>query len=167
MSQHNLEQRLHYLETCEAIRSLIGRYATAADQRNNPDILQHVFHEDAVWCANGFGEYQGRQNILDALSKIAQAQVLWSLHIMAMPDIHMIDQDRVSATWMLWEICQLVEKKAEQLSETPSNPAQVASTSCLGGFYKTEVRRNELGEWKFDRVELNLTFNQPYPNTAI
>ena len=30
MSQHNLETRLHYLESCEAIRSLVGRYATAA-----------------------------------------------------------------------------------------------------------------------------------------
>lgn len=158
MSQHNLEQRLHYLETCEAIRSLIGRYATAADQRNNSAILQHVFHEDAIWCANGFGEYQGRQNILNALSEIAEAQVLWSLHIMAMPDIEVIDQNHANASWMLWEVCNLADSSTQQNQPT---------TCCLGGFYKTEVRRNQWGEWKFDRVELNLTFNQPYPNTAI
>ena len=158
MSQHNLEQRLHYLEACEAIRGLIGRYATAADQRNNSAILQHVFHEDAIWCANGFGEYQGRQNILNALSEIAEAQVLWSLHIMAMPDIEVIDQNHANASWMLWEVCNLADSSTQKNQPT---------TCCLGGFYKTEVRRNQWGEWKFDRVELNLTFNQPYPNTAI
>lgn len=152
MSQHNLEQRLNYLEACEAIRQLIGRYATAADQRNNPAILEHVFHEQAVWSANGFGEYRGRQNILAALSGIAESQVLWSLHIMAMPDIHLIDADHAETTWMLWEICNLAEK------------GQQAMSSCLGGFYKTTVLRNEQGQWKFDRVELNLTLNQPFPN---
>ena len=155
MNQHNLETRLHYLESCEAIRSLVGRYATAADQRNNPVIMQHLFHEDAVWCANGFGEYQGRQNILDALSGIAEAQVLWSLHIMAMPDIQVLDQQHAKVSWMLWEVCNLAEK------------GQQASTSCLGGFYQATVRCDVEGEWKFDRVELNLTFNQPYPTTSI
>jgi SnoaL-like domain len=153
MSQHNLETRLHYLESCEAIRSLVGRYATAADQRNNPVIMQHLFHDDAVWCANGFGEYQGRQNILDALSGIAEAQVLWSLHIMAMPDIEVLDHHHANVSWMLWEICNLAEK------------GQQATTSCLGGFYQATVRCDEEDEWKFDRVELNLTFNQPYPTT--
>lgn len=153
MSQHNLEQRLHYLEACEAIRNLIGRYATAADQRNNPTILQYLFHEDAVWCAHGFGEYKGCQNILTALSDIAEAQVLWSLHIMAMPDINILHLNQANATWMLWEICNL------------ASPGQQAKTSCLGGFYKAEIRCNDEGKWKFERVELNLTFNQPYPNT--
>lgn len=153
MSQHNLETRLHYLESCEAIRSLVGRYATAADQRNNPTIMQHLFHDDAVWCANGFGEYQGRQNILDALSGIAEAQVLWSLHIMAMPDIEVLDHHHANVSWMLWEVCNLSEK------------GQQATTSCLGGFYQATVHCDEEGEWKFDRVELNLTFNQPYPTT--
>ncbi|WP_455602817.1 nuclear transport factor 2 family protein [Acinetobacter pecorum] len=153
MSQHNLETRLHYLESCEAIRSLVGRYATAADQRNNPTIMQHLFHDDAVWCANGFGEYQGRQNILDALSGIAEAQVLWSLHIMAMPDIEVLDHHHANVSWMLWEVCNLSEK------------GQQATTSCLGGFYQATVRCDKEGEWKFDRVELNLTFNQPYPTT--
>ncbi|MDM1757366.1 MULTISPECIES: nuclear transport factor 2 family protein [unclassified Acinetobacter] len=155
MSQHNLEQRLNALEACEAIRSLIGRYATAADQRNNPAILQHLFHDDAVWCANGFGAYQGRDNILKGLSSIAEAQVLWSLHIMAMPDIAVLDQHHAEATWMLWEVCHL------------ATTGQTAKTSCLGGFYKTEIRRNDEGEWKFERVELNLTFNQPFPKTDI
>jgi len=153
MSQHSLEPRLYYLETCEAIRNLVGRYATAADQRNNSSILQHLFHDDAVWCANGFGEYQGRQNILDALSGIAEAQVLWSLHIMAMPDIEVLDDQYAKASWMLWEVCNLVEKGLQPM------------TSCLGGFYRSLVRRDEEGAWKFERVELNLTFNQPYPTT--
>lgn len=153
MCQHDLEARLHYLETCEAIRSLVGRYATAADQRNNPAILQHLFHDDAVWCANGFGEYHGCQNILKALSGIAEAQVLWSLHIMAMPDIEVLDQDTATARWMLWEVCNLAGTDRQ------------ATTSCLGGFYQSLIRRDQEGHWKFERVELNLTFNQPYPQS--
>ncbi|TCB41689.1 nuclear transport factor 2 family protein [Acinetobacter terrestris] len=151
MSQRNLEARLQYLESCEAIRSLVGRYATAADQRNNPQILQHLFHDDAVWAANGFGEYQGRQNILDALSSIAEAQILWSLHIMAIPDIKLIDDQHATAGWMLWEVCNFAANN------------QPASTHCLGGFYQSVIRRDEDGTWKFERVDLNLTFNQPYP----
>lgn len=150
MSQRNLEARLQYLESCEAIRSLVGRYATAADQRNNPQILQHLFHDDAVWAANGFGEYQGRQNILDALSSIAEAQILWSLHIMAIPDIKLIDDQHATAGWMLWEVCNFAANN------------QPASTHCLGGFYQSVIRRDEDGTWKFERVDLNLTFNQPY-----
>lgn len=153
MSQHNLELRLHYLETCEAIRGLIGRYATAADQGNNPKILQHLFHDDASWCAKGFGEYQGCQNILTALSNIAEAQVLWSLHIMSLPDIDVIDDRHATAQWMLWEVCNLARNN------------QHASSNCFGGFYTSVIRRDEHGVWKFDRVELNLTFDQPYPST--
>ncbi|NNH26623.1 nuclear transport factor 2 family protein [Acinetobacter terrestris] len=151
MSQRNLEARLQYLESCEAIRSLVGRYATAADQRNNPQILQHLFHDDAVWAANGFGEYQGRQNILAALSSIAEAQILSSLHIMAIPDIKLIDDQHATAGWMLWEVCNFAANN------------QPASTHCLGGFYQSVIRRDEDGTWKFERVDLNLTFNQPYP----
>ncbi len=162
----DLEQRLDYLEACEAIRALIGRYATAADQRNNPAILQHLFHEDALWCAEGFGEYQGREQILAALSNIAQAQVLWSLHIMALPDIQITAQDQATATWMLWEVCTLAKQPAS-ITDVACHltPAPKPSTSCLGGFYHTQIRRNAQGEWRFDRVELKLTFNQAYPQT--
>lgn len=151
MSQHNLEARLQYLESCEAIRSLVGRYATAADQRNNPHILQHLFHSDAVWAANGFGEYQGLQNILEALSSIAEAKIVWSLHIMAMPDIKLIDDQHATASWMLWEVCTFAANN------------QPPSTQCLGGFYQSVIRRDDDETWKFERVDLNLTFNQPYP----
>jgi len=152
MSQHTLEARLNYLESCEAIRGLIGRYATAADQRNHPLILKDVFHADAVWTAKGFGEYQGRDNILNALSEIAEAQVLWSLHIMAMPDIQILDTQHAKVSWMLWEVCNFAEQKGLQ-----------PKTSCLGGFYQSIARQDAEGIWRFDRVELNLTFNQAYP----
>jgi hypothetical protein len=81
---------------------------------------------------------------------------------MAMPDIQLLDQDHAKATWMLWEVCNL----AEESTTAATDQVKSATTCCLGGFYKTEVSRNEQGEWKFERVELNLTFNQPYPNTV-
>ncbi|MGE8539545.1 MAG: hypothetical protein ACN6NI_09705, partial [Acinetobacter sp.] len=87
------------------------------------------------------------------LSGIAEAQVLWSLHIMAMPDIEVLDQQHAEVSWMLWEVCNLAKKGMQ------------ATTRCLGGFYSASVRQDEDRLWKFDRVELNLTFNQPYPTT--
>ena len=156
MSQNSLEQRLHYLESCEAIRNMVGRYATAADQRNNPEILYSLFHPDAVWCAIGFGTFQGRQNILDALSRIAQSQILWSLHIMAQPDIEVcIEMKTARASWMLWEICHF----AAQAQSTGQDEKR---QQCLGGFYQSTLSQNEDGIWKFDRVELHLTLNQAF-----
>lgn len=150
MSQHSLEQRVLFLEASEAIRNLVGRYATAADQRNDPSLMQHIFHEHAVWGAKGFGEYIGRQSILDALAKIGQEQVVWSLHVMAQPDISIAsDLKTATARWVLWELSTLAQ--AEQRQD-----------HWLGGFYNTTLSQDDEGIWRFDRVELNLTLNSPY-----
>lgn len=150
MSQHSLEQRVIYLEASEAIRNLVGRYATAADQRNDPSLMQHLFHEQAMWSAKGFGAYTGRQNILDALSEIGQKQVVWSLHVMAQPDICIAsDLKTATARWVLWELSTLAH-------------AQQRQDHWLGGFYDTQLSRDPHGIWRFDRVELNLTLNSPY-----
>ena len=150
MSQHSLEQRVLFLEACEAIRNLVGRYATAADQRNDPSLMQHIFHEHAVWCAKGFGQYEGRKNILDALAKIGQEQVVWSLHIMAQPDISIAkDSKTATARWVLWELSTLAQADQRQ-------------DHWLGGFYESQLSIDAQGVWRFDRVDLNLTLNSPY-----
>lgn len=150
MHSEHLEQRLNFLEASEAIRNLVGRYATAADQRNNPDIMQQLFHEDAVWCAKGFGEYVGREKIVGALSKIAEQQVLWSLHVMAQPDLEISPNvTTATARWVLWELSTLAQSDQKQ-------------DHWLGGYYQTKLSRDATGTWRFDRVELNLMLNSPY-----
>lgn len=150
MSQKSIEQRLQRLEASQAIQNLIGRYATAADQRNDAYLMTQLYHPNAIWRAKGFGEYQGREQITQALSAIAQEQVLWSLHVMAQPDIFINEAcTQATARWVLWELSTL------------GQPNQIQQDAFLGGFYQSTLSPNEHGEWRFDVVELNLTLNSP------
>ena len=163
-----LEQRLNVLEASESIRNLIGRYATAADQKNHPVLMQPLFHENAVWCAQGFGEYVGRENIIQALSSIAKEQVLWSLHVMGQADIEIAsDAKTATARWVLWELSTLASSEQTQVqSQFPSECDQPHKAPTqdhwLGGFYETSLSPDATGTWHFDRVRLNLTLNSPY-----
>ena len=146
----HLEQRLNVLEAGEAIRNLIGRYATAADQKNTPIIMQQLFHKNAVWSAKGFGEYIGKDKIIQALSDIAAQQVLWSLHVMGQPDLQIApDAKTATARWVLWELSTLAQGNQEH-------------DHWLGGYYQCTLSPDAAGIWRFDRVELNLTLNSPY-----
>jgi hypothetical protein len=71
MSDANLLKRLDKLESMEAIRNMVARYAEGADLKNDPVILGALFADDAIWEANGFGQYSGAKNIADGLSEIA------------------------------------------------------------------------------------------------
>lgn len=154
MNRSNLEQRVLRLEASEAIRNLVGRYATAADQGNDPNLMQALFHPDANWSANGFGSLHGREQIVKGLADIAKQQILWSLHIMAQPDIQLDSAaETAQASWMLWEL---------STQAVPDQPQQVTQDRCLGGFYQSQLSVDEHGLWKFDRVELNLTLNHHY-----
>lgn len=154
MNRSNMEQRILRLEASETIRNLIGRYATAADQGNDPNLMQALFHPDAEWRANGFGCLQGREQIVEGLAQIAKQQILWSLHIMAQPDIQLANcGEKAQARWMLWELS--TQAVADQ-------PQHVTQDRCLGGFYQSQLSVDEHGVWKFDRVELNLTLNHHY-----
>jgi len=154
MEQLYLEQRLALLEASEAIRNLVGRYATAADQRNDPVLMQALFHPHAQWCANGFGSLQGRDQIVAGLAEIAQQQIVWSLHIMAQPDIQIaLDAKTAEARWMLWEL---------STQAVANRPQAALKDFCLGGFYQCQLSPDQHGVWKFDRVELNLTLHHHY-----
>lgn len=154
MTQASLEQRLKLLEASEAIRNLIGRYATAADQRNDPELMRALFHLDARWCANGFGSLQGREQIVAGLAEIAQQKIVWSLHIMAQADIQLdLRAEKAQARWMLWEVSRQAVVNQTQTT---------LQDYCLGGFYQTQLSPDEHGMWKFDQVELNLTLKHHY-----
>lgn len=149
MNINSLLQRLEYLEACNAIHQLIGRYATAADQRNNPQIMHHLFHEDAIWQAAGFGAYQGRQSIVAGLSEIAREQILWSLHVMGVPNLEFSEnQQQAKVQWVLWEVSTIAGSEASQ-------------NYCLGGFYQAKARKDSQGIWRFDEVLLNIALKYP------
>lgn len=151
MHQTQLLQRLAQLEAKNEIGNLIGQYAVAADQGNNPQIMAQLFHEDACWQAKGFGAYQGRTQITQALHEIAEQQVRWSLHVMAQPFIEVAD-DAQSATaqWVLWELAHLQH-------------AEHSADHWLGGVYHSQLRPDQSGKWRFSQVQLELKMNTAYP----
>lgn len=147
----SLATRLDRLESAEAIRDLVGRYALGADRRNDPAIFRDLFTEDAVWEAEGFGRHEGRDVILDAISTIAREQIVWTLHFMTSPIIE-IDPTGETARcrWWLWET-----------SKITATPGAEAVAHWLGGTYDSRLRR-EAGAWRFSHVTLSLSLISPH-----
>lgn len=146
-----LAKRLDRLESAEAIRDLVGRYALGADRRNDPAIFRDLFTEDAVWEAAGFGRHEGRETILAAISAIAREQIVWTLHFMTSPIIE-IDTEGEGARcrWWLWET-----------SKIASEPGAAAVAHWLGGTYDSRLRRDG-GVWRFCHVTLALSLISPH-----
>ena len=63
----------------------MARYALAADRKNDPEMFAPLFAEDAVWEADGFSRYEGRDAIVKGLAEVAETQILWSVHFMVSP----------------------------------------------------------------------------------
>ncbi len=148
MTSATLSQRLRRLEAIEAIRRLVGEYARGADRRNDPGILGPLFHEDAVWEAEGFGRCVGRDAIAAHLAQIGTEQIVWSLHYMVSPVVE-VNPDLRSARchWYLWELAQVKEDGAHR-------------AHWIGGWYHSELTEAD-GIWRFRHVQLDLRLVHP------
>lgn len=150
MSSSDLLQRVARVEAGEAIRNLVGRYAEAADLRNDPEIMATLFTEDAQWQCEGFGCFRGRDEIVRELARVAREQVLWSLHVMAQPSIELAPEgDRACARWVLWELASMGNAQGE------------ARDHWLGGRYVSEAQLTQQG-WRFSCVTLRIDLLSPY-----
>lgn len=146
-----LEKRVARLESAEAIRNLVGLYALGADRRNDPEIFATLFTEDGEWEAAGFGRFQGRAAVVEALARIGRETIVWTLHYMTSPVVE-IDPDGQGARcrWWLWELSRIAE-----------TPGDAPVSHFLGGTYDTRLRRTADG-WRFARVCLDLPLATPY-----
>lgn len=138
------EERLDRLELAEAIRTLIARYAQGADRRNDPAVMGPLFHDDAIWEAQGFSRYEGRDAIAAGLAEVAQSDILWTIHFMVSPEIE-IDSSgaRARCHWYLWELATM--------RDDDGSPQD----SWLGGWYESIAERRA-GRWAFSHVALSL-----------
>lgn len=150
MDQDSATRRLERLEAAEALRNLVALYARAADRGNDPALMRRIFTPEAIWEARGFGAFHGAEAIVAALARIAAEQVLWSLHLMGPPYIELAE-DGASARvgWRLWELSQL------------AGDGVPARDHFLGGGYQAEAIRAADGQWRFSKVELDLTLIAP------
>lgn len=145
-----LEARLEEVEDREAIRNLIVDYARACDQGNDPRLLGALFADHAVWECEGFGRYEGRARLCDALKGIAGEKIWWSLHYMISPRIEMdADGTRATVFWYLWESATI----PEGVSGKPE-PHWVGAT-----YDATAVK--QAGRWLFQWMRLNPNMVSP------
>lgn len=147
--QQTLEQRIARIEATESVRRLIGLYALAGDRKNDRTMFSEIFTEDAVWSCEGFGRFEGKAAILDALSDIAASRILWSLHFPASPLITVDDAfGSATAFWWLWELATTRDASGDH-------------SSFMGGTYEAEcVRRDDA--WMFRKVVLSLQTITPF-----
>jgi len=75
----SLEQKVQRLLDIEEVKNLIATYARGADRQNDPEIMAPLFSEDAVWECEGFGRYEGREEIARALGETGQTDITWTL----------------------------------------------------------------------------------------
>lgn len=139
----SIEQRLARIEARQFIEDMLSRYALGGDSKNDPAIFASLFAEDAVWEAEGFGRYEGRDTITHTLAAFAQSHILWSFHYMVTPLIEFDDELRTArCRWYLWELATM---------QTDNGPRD----TWLCGWYDSQLRR--AGEiWLFTYVKLDL-----------
>jgi hypothetical protein len=144
-----IEKRLARLEEIEAIKGVIARYTDGADKRNDPAIMGPLFHEDAIWEAEGFGQHRGSATIATALAEIARTQITWSIHYMVLPTVTVgQDGQTASCQWYLWELAKV------------RGPDAVVHDSWFAAKYGSNLVKDAKG-WRFTWLKLNPLLNVP------
>lgn len=151
MTAESPDARIDWLVAHEQIRGVIARYARAGDAHNDPARMSVLFSPDAVWEAEGFGRFSGRDTIVAELARIGREQILWSLHMPALPVIE-LDQDLhgASAYWCLWELLRMRE----------NNDAEIRQL-CMGAHYTGQFVCAEAG-WQIKHLHLKIHEMAPF-----
>jgi hypothetical protein len=144
-----LEKRLEVLEAHDALRTLVARYAAAADRRNDPVMMSAIYTDDIIWTADGFGTYEGKEAVTSYVAKLAQESIVWTLHYMVSPTFTLsADAQSAECHWYLFEMAQIM---------TDGAPL----SHWIAADYRARAVRAEDG-WRFSRVELRPRLISPY-----
>ena len=145
-----LDARLTRIEDVDAIRRLIVTYARGCDRGNDPGIIGPCFAADGVWECKGFGRYQGRETLAQALRGISGEKIWWSLHYMISPFIDIApDGKTATAFWYLWESATVPDPHTDE-----------AEPHWIGGTYDCHCVKRD-GQWLFQSMELKLNMVSP------
>jgi hypothetical protein len=144
-----LGRRLEALEAQEALRTLVARYAAAADKRNDPVMMSAIYTDDVVWTAEGFGTYVGKEAVTSYVAKLAQESIVWTVHYMVSPTFTLCaDMRSADCHWYLFEMAQI---------QTDGAPL----SHWIAADYVARAVRADDG-WRFSRVELRPMLISPY-----
>jgi len=99
MDLATLEGRITRLEDIEAIKQLKARYCEICDDMHNPNRINGLFVEDAIWESPDFGKAVGHAEIRALFSKF-QTMFSFSQHNITNPIIE-VSGDRATGIWYI------------------------------------------------------------------
>ena len=144
MSLESLERRIKALEDIEEIKRLKHRYCALCDDTYDADALAELFTEDAVWDGKERGRNNGREAIREFFQN-APNRLPFAIH-MVMNPIIVVDGDRATGVWYLFQPCTYAE----------GNQAVWGSAR-----YDEEYVRVD-GRWMFQNLTLSSHFWTPF-----
>ncbi len=144
------------LKNIEAIRTLIAKYAVAADAYSPPAMMRPLFSRSAAWHCDALGaHYDGLEAVTAGLAQVRERAVRWTMHFNVAPLIELTaDGTEGTAFWYLWE-----------LARTGLDGSTALQNTWIAGSYQAAVLLE--GEaWRFGRMELTLRLVAPAGGAA-
>lgn len=146
ISGPNFGQALSRQESVQAIKKLKHTYMALCDEGYPPELLGPLFHSDAVWTSELFGEHKGRDAIEEFFSGVSSS-IVFAAHL-ALNGIINVDGDHASGHWRLLMPCTLVVNGERN------------SRWMLGEYQEQYIY--EAGKWLFKHLDVYMNFNIRY-----
>ncbi|NIB42672.1 nuclear transport factor 2 family protein [Pseudomaricurvus alkylphenolicus] len=136
-----IEERLHQLESIEAIKQLKARYLSACD-RKQTDIMRDCFVETEAHIDYGnVGQFNHRDGLIDVFNELGNHEYIIDMHHGQNPQIQIIDSNTATGNWQLY--FQQINKKENTLTQ-------------LGGFYDDIYTYTQEG-WRIKSTRFTVT----------
>jgi uncharacterized protein (TIGR02246 family) len=144
-----LQGEVAQIRDARAVEALKHSYTSALDADYDLDAIAALFTADARWVADGFGDYRGREAIVDFFATLAQT-VVKVRHFATSPLIE-VAADGMTATgqWNLLCLC------ARRHRDDPEVEVPVVE---VGTYRDTCVKVD--GRWYFSKLSVEVVFSR-------
>lgn len=144
-----LQGEVAQIRDARAVEALKHSYTSALDSGYDLEAIGALFTADARWVADGFGDYRGREAIVDFFATLAQT-VVRVRHFATSPLID-VAADGMSATaqWNLLCLC------SRRHREDPEVEVPVVE---VGTYRDTCVKVD--GRWYFSQLSVEVAFSR-------
>lgn len=146
MLSQEFERRMQAIEDLEAIKKLKYRYAhlvDVGDGVSHPEELAQLFTRDAIWEAEGLGQFKGREAI-KKFFKEADA-FLFQVHHFLQPIIEIDSENNAHGRWDMWLPATTKDGKALWISGLEEDKYEKVN-----------------GEWLMSEVKVVVIFQTPF-----
>lgn len=147
VTQDELLRRVEKLEALEAIKRLKHEYCAYADDNFNPDGIASLFTEDAIWDAEIFGRYVGRDAIREHFRRDA-GDFVFAAHLAMNPIIDLDGPDKARGKWRLIMPATILHEGQKE----------ARWFACA---YDEEYARVD-GRWLFKSIKCHINFWSPH-----